>query len=90
MLSADTALQIAILIDDMADTCQTIQSAAEILIQNGAKKVYAIVTHGEHSLPFCDCFGEALTDLSDSGLLSDGALDALHAMPIEKLVVGHS
>ena len=47
---AYTVLQIAILIDDMADTCQTIQSAAEILIQNGAKKVYAIVTHGKHSL----------------------------------------
>lgn len=30
----------------MADTCNTIQSACEILLTNGAKKVYAIVTHG--------------------------------------------
>ncbi|KAK9899353.1 phosphoribosyl pyrophosphokinase [Cystobasidium minutum MCA 4210] len=46
LLVGDVRDKIAILIDDMTDTCQTIQSACEILIQNGAKKVYAIVTHG--------------------------------------------
>ena len=45
-LSVRLGLQIAILIDDMADTCSTIESACEILLQAGAKKVYAVITHG--------------------------------------------
>jgi ribose-phosphate pyrophosphokinase len=36
----------AIIIDDIADTCGTLSLACEVLIQNGANKVYAIVTHG--------------------------------------------
>lgn len=36
----------AILIDDMGDTCGTICKAAETLLENGAKEVYAILTHG--------------------------------------------
>lgn len=46
LLVGDVKDKIAILIDDMADTCQTIESACEILLQNGARKVYAIITHG--------------------------------------------
>ncbi|CAD6571263.1 MAG: hypothetical protein CYPHOPRED_004371 [Cyphobasidiales sp. Tagirdzhanova-0007] len=46
LLVGDVKDKIAILIDDMADTANTIQSACEILHQNGAKKVYAVVTHG--------------------------------------------
>ena len=37
--------KIAIIIDDMADTCGTLAKAAETLLQNGAIKVYAIVVH---------------------------------------------
>jgi ribose-phosphate pyrophosphokinase len=36
----------AILVDDLADTCRTLAKAAEIVLQNGATKVYAIVVHG--------------------------------------------
>lgn len=36
----------AILVDDMADTCGTICLAAAQLVEAGAEKVYAIVTHG--------------------------------------------
>jgi len=36
----------AILVDDMADTCGTICLAANHLVDAGAQKVYAIVTHG--------------------------------------------
>lgn len=36
----------AIMIDDLADTCDTICTGSEKLIESGATKVYAIVTHG--------------------------------------------
>ncbi|KAI1912667.1 E3 ubiquitin-protein ligase tom1 [Ophidiomyces ophidiicola] len=36
----------AIIVDDMADTCGTLVKAASTLIDNGAKEVLAIVTHG--------------------------------------------
>lgn len=39
----------AILVDDMADTCGTIVSAAEKLAEAGAKDIYAILTHGVFS-----------------------------------------
>ncbi|ORZ38460.1 ribose-phosphate pyrophosphokinase [Catenaria anguillulae PL171] len=38
--------KVAILVDDMADTCGTLAKAAETLVANGATQVYAIVTHG--------------------------------------------
>jgi hypoxanthine phosphoribosyltransferase len=39
-------VQIAILIDDMCDTGETLALAAQTLIAAGAHKVYAIVSHG--------------------------------------------
>lgn len=41
--------RIAILVDDMADTCGTLCHAADKLSQAGAKKIYAVVTHGVFS-----------------------------------------
>lgn len=38
--------KIAILVDDMADTCGTLAKAADTLIKHGAKDVVALVTHG--------------------------------------------
>lgn len=38
--------KVAILVDDMADTCGTLAKAAETLRSNGASKIYAIVVHG--------------------------------------------
>ncbi|KAK1772683.1 phosphoribosyltransferase-like protein [Phialemonium atrogriseum] len=38
--------KVAILIDDMADTCGTLAKAAETLKSHGAGKIIAIVTHG--------------------------------------------
>ncbi|EPQ07923.1 Ribose-phosphate pyrophosphokinase 2 [Myotis brandtii] len=43
--------RVAILVDDMADTCGTICHAADKLISAGATKVYAILTHGIFSGP---------------------------------------
>jgi len=45
--------RVAILVDDMADTCGTICHAAQKLSEAGASKVYAILTHGIFSGPAC-------------------------------------
>jgi len=61
VLVGDVSGKIAILVDDMADTCGTICLAADKLIEGGAKKVYAIVTHGIFS-------GPAIARINDSCL----------------------
>ena len=43
--------RVAILVDDMADTCGTICLAASKLLESGATKIYAILTHGIFSGP---------------------------------------
>ena len=54
---------LAILVDDMADTCGTLALAATTLVQHGASKVMAIVTHGIFS-------GDALEKINKSNLES--------------------
>lgn len=51
VLVGDVKEKVAILVDDMADTCGTICHAAEKLMEAGATKVYAILTHGIFSGP---------------------------------------
>lgn len=51
VLVGDAKDKVAILVDDMADTCGTICLAAEKLLDAGATKVYAILTHGIFSGP---------------------------------------
>ncbi|MCJ1260694.1 hypothetical protein MMC22_000556 [Lobaria immixta] len=46
VLVGDVQNRIAILVDDMADTCGTLVKAADTLMANGAQEVVAIVTHG--------------------------------------------
>ncbi|PGH10890.1 hypothetical protein AJ80_07333 [Polytolypa hystricis UAMH7299] len=46
MLVGDVSNRIAILIDDLADTSNTITRAAKLLKKEGASRVYALVTHG--------------------------------------------
>jgi len=53
--------KVAILVDDMADTCGTLTLAARHLAEGGAAKVYAIVTHGILS-------GNALESIEESAL----------------------
>lgn len=47
LLVGDVKGRIAILIDDMIDTGHTIRLAAGVLRENGAKEVYALISHGE-------------------------------------------
>ncbi|XP_022689279.1 ribose-phosphate pyrophosphokinase 2 isoform X2 [Varroa jacobsoni] len=51
VLVGDVREKIAILVDDMADTCGTVCHAANKLVEAGAQKVYAILTHGIFSGP---------------------------------------
>lgn len=53
-LVGDVAGKIAILVDDMADTCGTLVKAADVLMASGAKEVVAIVTHGILSGTACE------------------------------------
>ncbi|CAG8602203.1 6446_t:CDS:2 [Diversispora eburnea] len=46
VLVGDVNGKVAILVDDMADTCGTLITAAKTLKDKGAIKVYAIVAHG--------------------------------------------
>ena len=45
-LIGDVSGKIALIIDDLADTCGTLARAAALLKESGAKKVYAAATHG--------------------------------------------
>ena len=51
VLVGDAKGRVAILVDDMADTCGTICHAAGKLLDAGATKIYAILTHGIFSGP---------------------------------------
>lgn len=46
MLVGDVAARTAILIDDLADTSNTITRAAKLLKKEGATQVIALITHG--------------------------------------------
>jgi len=46
VLVGDVRDRIAIIVDDMADTCGTLVKAADVVIQHGAREAIAIVTHG--------------------------------------------
>lgn len=59
VLVGDVRGKIAILVDDMADTCGTLGLAAKTLKDNGAEQVYAIVAHGILS-------GKAIKVINDS------------------------
>jgi ribose-phosphate pyrophosphokinase len=59
IMVGNVSSKIAILVDDMADTCGTLVKAAETVIANGAREVLAIVTHGILS-------GDAMTKLKGS------------------------
>jgi ribose-phosphate pyrophosphokinase len=61
MLVGDVVGKTAILIDDLADTSNTITRAAKLLKKEGASKVYALVTHGVLS-------GDAIDRINASAL----------------------
>lgn len=61
MLVGDIAGKVAILVDDLADTSNTITRAAKLLKKEGATYVYALITHGVFS-------GDAISRINASAL----------------------
>ena len=61
MLVGDVAGRTAILVDDLADTSNTITRAAKLLKKEGATMVYALLTHGVLS-------GDAIDRINASAL----------------------
>ncbi|TVY55759.1 Ribose-phosphate pyrophosphokinase [Lachnellula suecica] len=61
MLVGDVAGKVAILVDDLADTSNTITRAAKLLKKEGATHVYALLTHGIFS-------GDAIDRINASAL----------------------
>lgn len=61
VLVGDVKDRIAIIVDDMADTCGTLCKAADVVIDHGAKSAIAIVTHGILS-------GDAIQKINNSQL----------------------
>ena len=53
-LIGDVKGKTCLLIDDMADTCGTLCTAADILEKQGAKEIYAFITHGLFNGPAGD------------------------------------
>ncbi|XP_072357629.1 ribose-phosphate pyrophosphokinase 1-like [Scyliorhinus torazame] len=62
VLVGDVKDRVAILVDDMADTCGTICHAADKLLSAGATRVYAILTHGIFSGPAISRINNACFD----------------------------
>lgn len=60
-LVGDVAGKVAIIVDDMADTCGTLVKAASVVREHGAVEAIAIVTHGIFS-------GNAIEALNGSQL----------------------
>jgi ribose-phosphate pyrophosphokinase len=60
-LIGDVKGKTAIILDDMIDTAGTLCTAVDSLLNNGAKKVFAVATHAVLS-------GPALTRLQESGV----------------------
>jgi ribose-phosphate pyrophosphokinase len=46
VLVGDVKDKVAVIVDDMADTCGTLAKAADVVMEHGAKEVIAVVTHG--------------------------------------------
>ncbi|KAL3482273.1 phosphoribosyltransferase-like protein [Aspergillus californicus] len=89
MLVGDVKDRTAILVDDLADTSNTITRAAKLLKNEGASRVYALVTHGILS-------GDAIERINASALdkvlvtNSVDQTDHLRRCPkLEVLEVGH-
>lgn len=61
MLVGDVANRVCVLIDDLADTSNTITRAAKLLKKEGATAVYALITHGVLS-------GDAISRINASAI----------------------
>ena len=81
--------KIAILVDDMADTCGTLDLAARRLKESGAERVLAIVTHGILSPPAL----QRITNSDLEALIVTNTLpqehNKLHCAKLEEIDISH-
>lgn len=71
VLVGDVSGKMALLVDDMADTCGTMKLAAETLERNGATSVYAFCSHGVLS-------GSAVEKINDSPIKQLVVTNTIH------------
>lgn len=74
VLVGDVKNKTAIMVDDLADTCDTILKGAEALREAGANKIYAFLTHGIFA-------GNAIEKINNSSL---EAIVVTNTIPQEK------
>ena len=86
MLVGDVANRTAILVDDLADTSNTITRAAKLLKKEGARKVYALITHGVYVILAQFLHPIWLTQ----DRLSGDAIERINASALDKVVVTNS
>ena len=89
MLVGDVANRTAILIDDLADTSNTITRAAKLLKKEGAAKVYAVVTHGVLSGDAIDRINASALDKVVVTNSVDQRENSKRCPKLEVLEVGH-
>jgi len=76
-----------IILDDMVDTAGTLCKAAEVLIEAGANKVRAIISHGVLSGKAYERIGESkLTELVISDSLVSLPQSKIHIISIDKVI----
>ncbi|KAI8647957.1 phosphoribosyltransferase-like protein [Parasitella parasitica] len=84
MLVGDVRDKVCILIDDIADTSFTITKAAKLLHENGATKIYALITHAVLS-------GDAVERIQQSYLdhviVSDSVPQDQHTQKCSKFLI---
>jgi ribose-phosphate pyrophosphokinase len=89
MLVGDVKGRTAILIDDLADTSNTITRAAKLLKKEGAAQVYALVTHGILSGDAIDRINASALDKVVVTNSVDQAEHLRQSPKLEVLEVGH-
>ncbi|RHZ63253.1 hypothetical protein Glove_330g43 [Diversispora epigaea] len=86
MLVGQVKDKVCILIDDIADTSLTITKAAKVLNANGAKKIYAIITHAIMS---DDAIKRIQESVIDQVIVSDSIPQEDHMSRCSKIRVFH-
>jgi ribose-phosphate pyrophosphokinase len=84
-LIGDVSGKVALIIDDIADTCGTLARAAQLLAESGARDVYAATTHGVLS-------GKAFATIEQSPIkklfITDSILQTQESDKIQIVSVG--
>lgn len=78
-LVGDVNGKIALIVDDIADTCGTLVKAANLLKEKGATKIIAVITHGIFS-------GDALSKLNNSQIDTLYVSDTIQNLNLPKKI----